>query len=361
MKHVLMVLGGLGHEGITSTALTYLESIDKSKLDMQLCIAGNAESDCLERVKAIGIKYYILPARNGQTFKYSRALFRLIKREKIDVIHVHGNSATVGIDLLTAMLAGCKKRIAHSHNTTCSHIKADKILRPILKLTCNTRFACGEAAGKWLFGSKKFYIIPNAIDTNKFTFSEKKRNQIRNQLHLGDELLLGHVGVFNYQKNQEFLIEVISELAELKNKRNAKLLLIGEGYNKDRIIDFAEQKNIASDVIFYGLSNEVSSLMSAMDMFVLPSRFEGLPCVLIEAQAAGLPCIVSDQVSKEAKLTSLLDFLPIDRTDMWTDAIQKGAFYDREQSSQAACIVLAQRNYDIKISAERILELYQAE
>ncbi|HCQ91138.1 MAG TPA: glycosyltransferase family 1 protein, partial [Clostridium sp.] len=89
----------------------------------------------------------------------------------------------------------------------------------------------------------------------------------------------------------------------MKNKRNAKLLLIGEGYNKDRIIDFAEQKNIASDVIFYGLSNEVSSLMSAMDMFVLPSRFEGLPCVLIEAQAAGLPCIVSDQVSKEAKLT----------------------------------------------------------
>jgi glycosyltransferase involved in cell wall biosynthesis len=293
-----------------------------------------------------------IPFRKSNTIRYLRKLTQIIKTEKYDIVHAHGNSCTLAIELLAAKMGGCKVRIAHSHNTTCEHMRVHKLLRPIFEIACKGRFACGEEAGKWLFHRKPFTIIRNGIDLGMYERNEEIRSNTRTKLGVLDhEILLGHVGLFNYQKNHEFLIDVLEDLCKQEDK--FKLVCIGEGENKNNIEAMVKRKGLEDEISFTGNVGNVSDYLQAMDCFLLPSRYEGLPYVLIEAQAAGLQCFVSDKVSKEANVSQNIGFIPLE-ISLWCNEIKLSTFERKNDRDR-----LVEIDFDIRENAITIIKEYQ--
>ncbi|HEM4403748.1 TPA: glycosyltransferase family 1 protein, partial [Streptococcus suis] len=262
----------------------------------------------------------LLEGYNRQNIlEYFFKVVQLIKKDKYDLVHVHGNSNTMSIELLAAKLAGCKVRIAHSHNTKTNHSKLHKILAPLFRSSITGRFACGMAAGRWLYQEQDFYVINNGVEFSKYGFNKSIRDSIREELNLKEvDILLGHIGGFNYQKNQEFLLDILPLLDE-----RFKLIFLGDGEYFDTVQRKSHELGLSDRVFFKGSVNDVTSFLNALDIFVLPSRFEGLPFSLIEAKSAGLPCLISDRISKEANLAEGIYFLSIDDILLWKNSILK--------------------------------------
>ena len=236
-------------------------------------------------------------------------LRKLIKNNNYEYVHIHADVANkLFTSGLAAKYSGAKKVILHSHaaGVDGKHRKVKKYIhkfcRRFLKYIATDYVACSEVAAKWMFPnveSEKIVIVNNGVDLDKFRFDAAVRYQIRNKLGIKDEILLGHVGRFCYQKNHEYFIEILKEI----RKRNikAKLLLIGEGPDEQDFKEKIRKEQLDDMVIFYGTTNKVQELFMAMDVFLLPSHFEGLPIVGVEAQASGLPVILSDQIDRSAK------------------------------------------------------------
>lgn len=250
--------------------------------------------------------------------QYVRDIYKTIKDGKYDLVYC--NIGFANALLYLAVKAAGAQLIVHAHNTRIDiPSKKTRILlniyhyisRFFFTWLINKKFGCGKAACKWLFGSLNGTVVRhNAIDCSKFSFNEKIRRQLRGELGIDNKtILVGHVGRFSYQKNHEYLIRLF---ANMHNKySNTKLLLIGVGENMDFIRNLVKVLNIESAVIFLGLRHDVNRLMQAMDCFVLPSRFEGLPVVGIEAQAADLPCFFSDSITKEIAITKKTYFFSL--------------------------------------------------
>lgn len=353
MKILNICTVDLEKNGIATCILNYFEQIASKKYIFDIAAPNLVSKDNKEIISNKNMSLYELPYRKQSPFRYFIELRKLIKRENYDIVHVHGNSCTIAIELLAAKLAGCKVRIAHSHNTTCEHKKAHKILRPIFEMTCNVRFACGEEAGKWLFKNKSFCIIKNGIDLKNYKKSKDIREKMRQLYDIDDKtVLLGHVGIFNYQKNHEYLIEIMKVLNEEKSNKY-KLICIGEGENQEYIKKIILENKLEQRIILTGNVNNVSDYLQAFDCFLLPSRYEGVPYVLIEAQAAGVPCLVSENVSKEVEVTDLIEFLSLDNLELWIKAIALQKKNVNDYSNK-----IKQYGFDIVINAEKLKEIY---
>lgn len=357
MKKVLTVVKGLGINGISNIIFLYYKNLDKGKIQMDFAITLDIEDKYRKEIENNGSVLYEIPVRDKNPIKYIKDLSRIIKNNKYEIIHVHGNSSMIILEIIAGMLGGAKIRIAHSHNTTCSNDKLSILLRPIFNMLCNVRISCGEAAGKWMFGKRDFITIQNGINMSQYNFLEEERTRVRLDLGIDDELLIGHVGGFNYQKNHEKLIGIFKKL--LDRDKNIKLLLVGDGENKKHIEKLVKDLNIENNVIFYGISNNISELMKAIDIFILPSRFEGLPCVLIEAQALGIPCLVSSNVSKEAKIANNVEYIDLNLEDeFWVDKICNIDISNRYRESIIAKKKLEDRGYNIKTIVKRLEQIY---
>lgn len=291
-------------------------------------------------------------------FSYVRKISEIVRDGRYDIVHVHGSSNLIAPELLGARMGGCGRRIAHSHNTWTSNHILHSMARPLFNALYTDAVACGDAAGRWMFGDKPFIVIKNGIDIGRFRFDKGIRDEVRAELGVGDAALIGHVGSFNHQKNHELLIKIFDRY--LKDDPGARLLLVGDGYTRGDVKAQAERLGISDKVIFYGISGEVEKLMMAMDIFVLPSRFEGLPLVLVEAQASGLPCVVSSRVSEEARLGSA--YISVDEYDdlgKWCGAMgQALALSDREERSADAVRNMAELGYSMDDSGSQLLSLY---
>lgn len=358
MVKILMILGGLGKEGITNSVLTYLENLDMTDLDMTLGVAGKAEEMALDRAKKLGIKIEFLPGRNVEPVKYFFSLKDLVKKEKYDIVHVHGNSATLGIDMLAAKMGGVKVRIAHSHNTSCSHIYLDKLLRPLFYSTYTKGAACGADAGKWLFQNRDFVVIPNGKYIPTFLFDEGKRARIRNELDIDDKIILGHVGMFNSQKNHRFLIEMFKELCKKSNKY--VLCLFGsDGGTQSEIETLVKKHALEDKVLFMGYKDNVADYLSAMDIMLLPSLYEGLPTVVIEWQISGLPSLISDTITSECVIMENVKRLSITSgVKEWINEIIQIEPEDRCKKRDAIISAMRENGYDIEYDAERLKNMY---
>lgn len=281
----------------------------------------------------------------SNVLRYFQRLLMLIKHEKYDIVHVHGNSNTMAIELVAAQLGGCKVRIAHSHNTTSDHMVVHRLLSPFFKESVTGRFACGKNAGKWLYNNDDFYVVNNGVDFSKYKFDEEKRYLVRRELKINDDdILLGHVGYFNIQKNQEFLVDVLVMLDD-----RYKIIFLGDGTLRQNVEKIALDRGISDRIIFMGNVANVSQYLNAMDIFVLPSRFEGLPFSLIEAKASGLPCVISDNISEEANLASEISFLSISKPEVWKEkiiSITKG-ISNRNIAAECAKAQLSDNGYDM--------------
>lgn len=358
MKVLHIPTGGLFSDGILSCITDYMAAMDKTDLDVRVLATNNAEDNAVQKVKKSGCKVVSIPYRKANIVKYFFSLYRYLAREKIDIIHVHGSSAIMSVELLTAKLAGCKVRIAHSHNTTCEHQKVDKLLRPIFNKAYTEAFACGSEAGKWMFGNREFTIIPNGRDIKKYEYNAQRRIDYRNKLKIPrDAFVLGHVGRFNVQKNHEYLVRIFEEL--YKNDSNTYLVLVGTGEKIDEIKDLVKKSMIKDNVIFTGVVDNVADYLSVFDVMLLPSLYEGLPMVVIEWQIAGLPCIVSDTVTKECAITPLVKFKSLkEGPENWAKTIENISPQDREKNKELLFNSIRKAGYDIESDAVRLRDRY---
>ena len=263
-----------------------------------------------------------------------------------------------GFPLFAAWLAGAKVRILHNHTTDTKtegfRTILKRVLRPFAKLFANRYWACSNLAGEWMYGKKavqsgKITIIPNAIDLERFAFNSYKRKSLRKKLGLDDKFVLGHIGRFVYQKNHSFLIDVFEEVVRVKPE--ARLMLIGDGELRKTIEEKVVNLGLQDKVLFLGNRNDVADLYNVMDVFLLPSHYEGLPVVGVEAQANGLKCIMSDQVTEECRLTDNVYFISINqKARKWVDEIVK----DEKKRNREVIEKIKRAGFDIRESAKKL-------
>lgn len=337
MIKVLYFVDRMLKGGIQSLVIEIVKNINKEKVQIDFLLLDDGKEYELENtLKDLGCKIYKL---NGiwintplDFLKYKKVLDKFFKvHNDYDVVHMHSSSKNYMV-LKKAKKYGIPVRIAHSHNIdfqTKNPIKKfiGNIFKIYLKKYSTDYFACSKISGEWLFGDKivnsdKFHVIHNAIDYDKFKFNEEKRNTIRKELDIkDDELVIGHVGRFSEQKNHEFLIDIFNEI--YKKRKNSKLLLIGKGEKENIIKEKVKNLNLESRVIFLGFKENVSNYYNSMDLFLLPSKFEGLPVTLVEAQANGLPIFTSKRVvTEEVKLCNNLYFIELGKNaEEWAKEI----------------------------------------
>ena len=334
--------------GITNVICNIIENIDHGDIIIDCVAINSPDSRYKNLLEIYGGEIYVIPNRLSKPHIYVKKLAELIRQNKYDAVHAHGNSHTLALEMMAAKMAGCPFRIAHSHNTTCKYKFVDKIMTPLFELLCTDRIACGIEAGKWLFGKKEFWVLNNGIDIEKFRFNHEARESIRRNYHSDDDtLLIGHVGEFNDFKNQEFLVSIFAEIIK---KRKACLLLVGIGPRQEIIRNKVNELEINKNVIFVGVVDNVNDYLSAIDIIVMPSLHEGLPLTLVEEQASGLVCYVSDCITSEVNITGNVYFIPINIGEKeWADAIiGKCDECDRDYVSDKAIGLICKEGYSIK-------------
>ncbi len=345
--------------GISAVIKNYYDAMDKTGIECEFLAIQEPFPEFEKWFADNGLKCHV--ARKKNPLKYLISVKNIVKSGNFDVVHIHGNSANLALELLACKLGGAKVRIAHSHNTSSTHPFMHKLLYPLFSLLYTKGLACGRDAGKWMFHNKPFEVLNNGIPLESYKYNPEVRALCREELGIKDEVLLGHVGNFVTQKNHAFLLDTFAKLCE--DRDNYRLLLISEGMLFEDMKKRAETLGISDKVIFFGKTNKVSRYLQAMDMFVLPSLFEGLPVVLVEAQAAGLPCLVSDTVSREADMTDEMKFIPIERgSEIWVENIVSVAGETASSDRQSRCAVyqakIADKGYDISKNADRLRKIY---
>lgn len=317
---VAIVANNLEINGISSVIMNYCRYINKEQFQITIIVGGPVaqayENECIEN----NIKIVKLDPRKQNPIKYYIGFAKIIKKNVFDIIHLHGSQASISLELTIALCKGILVRIAHSHNTTCKHKFIHYLLRPLLNLVCTEQYACSKEAGEWLFGKRYFEVIPNGFDTKRFIFNNENRTCYRKKMSIEDKFVIGHIGRINYQKNQEYLLKVFEELLPICE--NAVLILVGTGPMLGKIQNLIDHSPVKDRIILYGETNQPEVLYSVMDCFVFPSRYEGFPVTLLEAQMSGLNCIISDKITKDVIYNTNVYFASIeDHPRKWADLI----------------------------------------
>lgn len=329
---VAMLVNDLNLNGISMVILHEGLGLNPERFSLTV-LAGSPVAPLYRRqCAAAGIALVELPARKSAVLRYSAALLRALSEEKYEIVHVHGNSATMALELLAARLRGIPVRIAHCHNSTCINRRAHRLLLPLFSRLYTRGLACSAAAGRWIFGEGRFLVLPNGIEPERFRFDPEARRRTRQELGLAGRFVIGHVGRWNGQKNQRYLLEIFCKTAE--QRPNAVLLLAGAGPDEKRLRAQIARHPYRERICVYGETERPEDLYAAMDVFAFPSRYEGFGIALLEAQISGLPCVVSDTVPRDAAVGDGVRFLPIteEAQGQWSEAIlaARSAAWDRE-------------------------------
>lgn len=359
MKKVLIIIttGFSPFGGLTSVMMNYYRAMDKKDLYIDIASTNEAEKSLLEELSNNGSQYYRLGDRKKNIFYYLMNLYRRIKQGRYDVVHVNGNSSTMMFELYIAKYCGVDCRIAHGHTTRSNYPKLHKLLEPMFKRSYTHGVAVSKEVGDWLF-EDGYRILNNAIDLEHYKFSKDLRNEFRKKYEIdGDTVVVGNVGKLNAPKNQSFLLRVFA--AAKKQKENMILVVVGGGGLENELKELACRLDISDSVIFLGMVNDTREAMQGMDVFVFTSIFEGLGMALIEAQAAGLPCISSDTVPKETKVSDLIEYVSLlEEPEYWARLILGKMQMDRETVSEMVQEDIRRSGYDIKIEADKLRKLY---
>lgn len=310
----------------------------------------------------------ILEQKGGQIFRISAKSKGLLRqwREFAAILKAHPEYQTVYFNVLNA---GCvftmlipwlyrRKIVVHSHNASADNTAMHKLCRPFMNAMTDRYVACSGLAGEFMFGEKRMrknqvFLMPNAIDAAKYEYKEDVREEMRRALGVEDKLVLCHVGRIVYQKNPKGVIDILE--ACVKRNPDCVLLSVGTGDMEAATKAYAEDKGLLQHVQFLGVRGDVDRIMQAADCFILPSVYEGLPIVAVEAQASGLPCLLSDKISTETKLTEDARFLPIDRPEQWAEAILSVQPQNRKKKRQE----MIKAGYDMEYQKENISRLMQ--
>lgn len=356
MIRVLQVVTNMDRGGLESMLMNYYRNIDREKIQFDFLVHRQERAAFDDEIEALGGRIYRLPRLVPWSKSYLSVLNRFFAEHTgYKVVHVHQDCLS-SVILKAAKQHNVPVRIAHSHNAN-----QDKNLKYPIKLWykrsipeyATNLFACGKDAGDWMFGGASYQIINNAIDVAAYSYGPTKHQEMRRQLDLTDELVIGHVGRFNPQKNHPFLLDIFAAL--LKKEPNAVLLLVGGGEGMLKIQAKTQELGIAEHVRFLGVRSDVADLMQTMDVFVFPSLYEGLGIALVEAQAAGLPCVVSDTIPHEAYLTDLVDSEKLSAPEeKWAEKILAKRAIPRTDRREE----IAAHGFDITTEAVKLQEFY---
>ncbi len=387
MRILNVITSGLKREGITSSQLEIFRRMDFTDLHIDMlsvveeardvaCSGAEAKrdaegsdvsgekkrgcgsADVVEEFRRLGCGVIQMPDRRRHPLRYITHLRKLLKSGSYDIIHVHGSSALMAMELYTAKCVGVPIRIAHSRNTVTEHPLVDRVLRPLFRRSYTHAWACGEDAGRWLFGDGEFTVLHNGKDLERYGFSEEVRRRIREEYGLEGRRVVGFVGNLNEQKNPEFLLRVFRALIDKEQgessrqqgampaqeganpegqtqterepeakresleKTDFRLFVVGDGEERERLEEEVAATLPPGSVTFTGRVANVHELLNAMDIMLLPSRWEGLPNVVLEWQANGLPSIISERITSECAVTSSVHFNSIEASpDLWAEEI----------------------------------------
>ena len=351
-------LGG----GIEAVVISEYLAMDKSKIQFDFICDEDSTNIPYDLIEKNGGRVIIIPPYQ-KAFKYHKELKKVLKENNYKIVHSHISTMSV-FSLFAAKCAGVPVRIAHSHSTTNKKEKKKnlmkQVLRPFSKVFATNYMCCSELAGRWLFGNKEYdkgnvYLLNNAIDLDKFKYNESLRKKKRKELGIKDDtLVIGHLGRFVAQKNHTFLIDIFNEIHK---KNNASILLLaGQGPLMEDIKNKVKDLNLEDSVKFLGQRNDANELYQAFDVFLLPSLYEGLPVVGVEAQAAGLLCYLSDDMTKETKVLDITKFMSLNDTpEEWAknilDDVKK---YKRIDTSKE----MTAKNFNIKEEAKKLEKYY---
>lgn len=355
MKKVLvMSLIGFGYDGITSVIKNYCVHMDKNKILMEFITFLGNEQKFVDLFTQYGT-VHILPHRKQALFSYLYALNRLLQKGKYDVIHIHGNSGTMSVEAAFARMNHVNKIIVHTHNTECTHPVVGRLTVPVMKLLATDFLACSEAAGTWLYGKNRYIVLNNAIDIRNYFFDSTIRDVTRKEFGVSGNFVIGHVGKFLEVKNHTFLIDIFEQYYQLDS--SARLMLVGDGPKKQEIEKKIESKGLGECVIFVGSKDNVGKFYAAMDFFVLPSLYEGLPLVMLEGQASGLPMLVANTITQDAKCCNEVIYKSLsDGAMAWAQTIQdiKSSLGARANNIEA----IRSHGFDIDKEADKLLTIY---
>ena len=357
-ERILYINGGtMDFGGISSYMMNYYRNIDREKLQIDFAVHGKKDRYD-DEILSLGGKIYYLPTKKEDFKGWKNALIKIFKSGEYKIVHAHADTMN---GYILKLAAQCKipVRISHSHNT--AHLTNNKLkilVHDIIKTQiykyATHLWACSEAAGKWLYKNRPFDVIPNAVNLEKYSFNEELRKEVREELGLKDEFTIGHIGKFEYQKNHEFLTDVFSEVVKLKD--DSRLVLVGDGSERENIEKKAEKLGIKDKILFLGKRTDAERLYNAFDVFVMPSRFEGLPVTLVEAQANGLSQILSDCITKEVDITGVSTFISLNKSpSYWAEKIVSEKRKIPKKQAEESVI---NAGYSIKDEADKLLERY---
>lgn len=355
---VAQMMTDMNYGGVEMVVMNYYRHIDRTKVQFDFFALEGSAVPQREEIERLGGRVYIVP-KYTHLSAYEKEIIRLFRQNQYKIVHSHMNTLSV-FSLWGAQKAGIPNRIAHNHSTAGKGETKKNIikyaLRPFAKIYPTKLCACSQYAGEWLYGKNaEFQVFNNAIDLSRYSYDPQKAAAARKELGLEDKLVVGHIGRFCYQKNHDFLIDIFNEIH--KQRQEAVLLLIGEGELEQDIRNKVKKLGLTDSVRFMGKQKDTSEFYQAMDCFVLPSRYEGLGVVAIEAQACSVPVICLTAVPKDAKITSSVKFIGLDESSSnWADCVldvikTQVKRNEREEVRKAG--------YDIEVEAQKLTDFYE--
>ncbi len=335
--------------------MNYYRNLDHSQIKMDFALLSDIPSPYYEEIRSYGDKVIILPSvKNIPAHK--RFVKKMLIDGEYDIIHSNVVNSSILI-MKAAEKIGIKTRILHSHASRSSEVKwkeiCNNMLAPLALKHSNVYFACSKAAGNFLFGSSDYKVINNALDLERFKINSELGARLKKEMGLENKFVIGTVGRLAYQKNPFFAMDVFKEL--LKSAPDSVYLWIGSAHLDDKAKDYAKELGIDKNMRFLGNRDDVEQLYQAMDVFFLPSLYEGLPVVGIEAQACGLPVVVADTVTTEMKITDNVDYLSLSSPlSQWANALLKYKDFERRDTHR----IIIDRRYEISSEAKILEEMY---
>ena len=360
MKRLLCIVSSLDTGGAETFMMKIFRELPQDyKIDF---IVSTTTGYYENEVQKLGGKIYRIPLRTKHPLAVFKDIKNIVRNNKYNYVLKLCDTPIGYFDLLAAKKGGAKKICIRSCNASSSESTAkhliNTVLRPAFNRISNVKLAPSRLAAEYTFGKKevdngKVHLLKNAVDLNKYQYSSEGRKRIRKEYGIKDnQIVIGHIGRFNYQKNHSFLLEIFREI---KNENNsAGLLLVGDGEKKKEICDKAKRIGIYDNIIFTGIRSDIPELLSAMDVFLFPSFFEGMPNTIIEAQAVGIPCVLSDTITAEADVTGLLTYVPLHNNPYdWKNAVLKSLKRERIDTKEN----MIQAGYEISNSVKEFVKL----
>lgn len=349
---VIHFISALQNGGVEQVLSNYTGLLNKNfDIDEIIVYQHQADKSKLADMKQKGNVLYRIPYKKTHPVKNLVVTYKIIKKEQPDIVHSHMNLLNF-FPLFIATILGVKVRIAHSHIAQNNiNPKIEKISKKLSLKFANHYIACGDLAGRYMFGKNKFDILYNAIDQKKFKFNVNKRNKVRKSLNIDDrDIVLGNIGRFTQQKNQIFLITLFNKMREKSS--NIKLIIIGEGPLITSLKQSISNSPYRKDIFLLPSTKNVDYYYNAFDYFLLPSIYEGLPLVAVESQASGVNTILSDKIDKSVKYNTNVKFASINDINNWISIINK-------MNPKSRCRIETANPYNIHVQFKKLYTLYK--